>query len=649
MRGVTRVVDLPLVVRAISEHTAEKSVGERVTGIVAVRQIAAEVNASIRVVEVIDADVAGIVLQIVTPLHGVLALNPGGIVRDRGDLIGSAEGPAGIKPKAGGGTGNAGSRCLLRETSAGTKADIGQGIQSVGTREEIGQGDGLAGRSHKVRVGQLAACIRQRLPGSEIRHGALRTCGKVCRVHDLVGPVDAEGEFVDQVRPESVNRVPDNSDIGYAVSGEELAPSGSGRLQQRTDALSGVVILQAAHIDGGLLAQRRVHAQNSILKRVRVGEVVRKVVAARAGGIQAVGRGACLTSARNREEVQEGITLRADLAGRDDVASERDRAGRAGLVDGNQNARAGESLGEIARTFQCRGHGVVVRSVGPGVGHIVFGIEEEQFVAVLVEFAGDIQRAADGAAGIRPAIDRLRGRLAGNSVDRHSVLVVEPFVGVEHFVPFVVIHRAMELVRAVLDGHVHLSAVARAVFRRVVRNHELHFTDCIHAGRLITAGAGRAAILTDNTVERYQQLASRAVHRGIAAGAAARCAGTAATVTGRRHRAARQGAKNVKKVAARRRGVFDLRLVHRDRAVRTVGLNVGDCSRDFDRGGDVADRELDFVHVETLGLDDIDFLFISFEPRLGHVERVVAGGDLEFKTAARVGRELVDLLREVVC
>src|ERR1035437_1090688 len=114
-------------------------------------------------------------------------------------------------------------------------------------------------------------------------------------------------------------------------------------------------------------------------------------------------------------------------------------------------------------------------------------IERRDPVVILVEtdFRDD-DRPADGPARIFVAI---LGLLLAK-------LVEEPFVGFEFLVAIVVIRAAVELAGAVLDGHVHLAAVAGAVLGSVVAGEQLPFADGVDRGRLIRAHAGRAAILS---------------------------------------------------------------------------------------------------------------------------------------------------------
>jgi len=70
-----------------------------------------------------------------------------------------------------------------------------------------------------------------------------------------------------------------------------------------------------------------------------------------------------------------------------------------------------------------------------------------------------------------------------------AVLVVEPFVSVELFVPPEIIRAAMKLAGSVLNGDVHLPTCPRAVFRGVIAHQHLHFAYGVDAGCEPWAGA----------------------------------------------------------------------------------------------------------------------------------------------------------------
>src|SRR6185437_16993134 len=106
---------------------------------------------------------------------------------------------------------------------------------------------------------------------------------------------------------------------------------------------------------------------------------------------------------------------------------------------------------KVAVALQRRRHGVLIRAVRSNVMQFVIGIEEEQLVAVSVKMTGNEERAADGAARILPAIERLCGRLTRNAVHCDGVPVIEPFVGVEFLVAIVVVSGSVKLAGTVLD------------------------------------------------------------------------------------------------------------------------------------------------------------------------------------------------------
>src|SRR5207244_10304973 len=107
----------------------------------------------------------------------------------------------------------------------------------------------------------------------------------------------------------------------------------------------------------------------------------------------------------------------------------------------------------------------------------------------------------DGAAGVLVSIKRFR----------QIGFVVEPFVGVELFVPPEVVGASMELVRAVLDRYVKLATGSDAVFGVIVGRQYLHFSDSVQARRHFAGCAQAPSVLGHNPVQSYDKLAGTAV------------------------------------------------------------------------------------------------------------------------------------------
>src|ERR1035437_2134601 len=111
---VAGAVDLLDVVLAVTVHVAGERVRERVAGIDRVAEVRAEVIRSGGVVNGVDADVAGVMLEVETSLDAVAALDPGKVVTQGQQTVGTVERPAAVEAEAGE-VGDSGGRGLSRK------------------------------------------------------------------------------------------------------------------------------------------------------------------------------------------------------------------------------------------------------------------------------------------------------------------------------------------------------------------------------------------------------------------------------------------------------------------------------------------------------------------------------------------------------
>ena len=318
-----------------------------------------------------------------------------------------------------------------------------------------------------------------------------------------------EADLIQQGRPDGVDGVNHEAASGRIGVGDGAARNGVALKEPaRLRGGNGIHFKTAPEVEG--LAEAVIHAADFLAAVVQVA--LREE--AGGGGGHRIGGG----QRQLAEDVLDvSRRIRVDLAGGN--LCHRHGTRRAGAVGQGETDRLDQRAGDHASGGQ--------RGIEGGVGDdlaLLFGEEEERLILVLVEFAGNIHRAADSAAIIVPA---QRGNL-GRAVDHvHPVGVVGPVVGSQSVVSKELVEAAMELAAAAFGDHVDLPATRAAAVGGVEAALHLELIDGVHAGEghqrevaaaIHVVGAvhgpvvGRSAV----AVDRVGQGGGGAGRRGVA-------------------------------------------------------------------------------------------------------------------------------------
>ena len=226
------MVHLLLVIVAVGKDRTQQRIRVRIAGVGGGGAIRTKEVRTGRVVSRVDADIARHQLDIDTGLHGVLALNPGGLIRDGLHRIGAHKRPAAILPK-GRSAANALAGRLGREPGGKAKVHLRQQVQHVTIFENAWQLNGLA-------VGTLQ---RQLVIGVSLGAAGGGGSHRVNRIHALLASVNAPGRLVDQGWGNGVNNCAHRSGRRHIVTMRVLAPHAARRADRAGVAVHGLVIL----------------------------------------------------------------------------------------------------------------------------------------------------------------------------------------------------------------------------------------------------------------------------------------------------------------------------------------------------------------------------------------------------------------------
>jgi len=286
---------------------------------------------------------------------------------------------------------------------------------------------------------------------------------------------------------------------------------------------------------------------------------------------------------RQRIDVHERLSVRADPTGRDDVVRERlageridDRACAA-----EERVRRVQQLAEVAAPHRRGRHGERRRR-RVAAPDPFFTPEEKELAAVGVEAAGQQHRSAEVKSPLIEAV-----RIGAVRQSRIAAAIPLPLVRVERGVAVVLEAVAVELLRAALGDEPNLTRRGAAVLRPVICGEDLHLFDRVDVLRAEHRSRG-ARPRRDGAVNRHEVFVGA---RAVDAEAAVRhTVGIERADGAAAH--ARLQRREVDRVAPVQRELLNLARLDRARDLRRRRLHEGGAGGHRDRFLEAAELEL---------------------------------------------------------